>query len=306
MKSVEIPISLLKRGSEIAQRPGKESQGQSIRLKRTMSADEFEDDNPPSSKRVRFTTDDGSSEATSEDMGHELGEEEADTVESSRTRANNPTQSRNGALGSSIFKYSVKEPRHGRKVIEIEATGRRQSAPERGLSDNPRKVVTSKWDPFQQGANEHVLILRDKMGTDSFLNGDPKLEAISKNLNELDSHIKSFIFDWYDFDEPVHLHGRPFADERPLEFLEREANTELKHYVTCLSSGGPTGVDGWETLFSNKDSREAVMYGVIQKTLEEHVFEELLFGASKEQKRCLEQQEANYAGKDGNTTAFLI
>ncbi|KAF2234382.1 hypothetical protein EV356DRAFT_532948 [Viridothelium virens] len=301
MKSIEVPLSLLKRGPEIIERTEKKSSGGSIRLKRPLSADEFSDNNSVSLKKVRFTTENDESEDKSEgdtdseaedeeDFGtsEDLGKRKIDTVPSNVRR-------------ESIIKYSVKEPRRGKKVIEIESA--QQEQPEPGSNHEARgrtrKIVTSKWDPMEDARNRQILAVKDQSGIVRFLHIDPKPEAMSQHFNELHDLIKSFILSWYDFRELTTLNWRPYVDERPLEFLERNTPTELKYYITCHASGGPSGIDGWEKLFKDKDAREAVMYGVIGKALEEHVFAELLFGADEEQKEQLEQLETGCAGKDG-------
>ena len=300
MRSVEVPWSLLKRGPEIIERTEKSRPGNTIRLKRPLSTDEFDGSNPVSLKKVRFAAKDQEvAEKAKKGTNEGIEHEDINIPVPLRKTRNGRISSTKRLPAPRVIRYSVKERNRGRKIIEIEQT--EQTVPESGVDELAKQhgVVTSDWDPTQQETSRQVIAIGDQWGIDRFLNASPEPEAVEEHFKELHNLIKNFIFNWYDFEEPVHLNGRPHTDERPLESLEREASKELKHYITCHASGGPTGVDGWERLFQDKESREAVMYGVIAKALEEHVFGELLFGAGKEHKKHLEEQEADYAEKDG-------
>ncbi|KAL9094587.1 MAG: hypothetical protein Q9165_003146 [Trypethelium subeluteriae] len=301
MKWFEFPVSSLKRGPEIIERTGNTERRGSIRMKRPLSADDISDNSSVSLKKVRFTTESDEPEDKADgDLDSEVEDEEDVGASEGPEKCKIDTIPSN-VRRESILGYSIKESRRGKKVIESESAQQKESEPKQQYEAQGRthQMVTSKWDPMEDARNRQVLAARDQSGIDLFLRVDPKPEAMSQHFIELHDLIKSFILNWYDFDELTALNWRPCVDERPLEFLERNASTELRHHITCHASGGPSGINGWEKLFKDKNAREAVMYGVIGKALEEHVFAELLFGANEEQKEQLEQLEVSYAGKDG-------
>ena len=56
-------------------------------------------------------------------------------------------------------------------------------------------------------------------------------------------------------------------------------NQELIRYIGCLVLGGSRGT--WCKLLGQKDSRRAIVIGVIARALKEHVFGEYLFGGDE-------------------------
>lgn len=70
-------------------------------------------------------------------------------------------------------------------------------------------------------------------------------------------------------------------------------NEELIRYIGCLVLGGCRGT--WRKLLGEKDSRKAIVIGVVARALKEHVFGEYLFGGDESTQNKL--MEIDTSGK---------
>lgn len=85
--------------------------------------------------------------------------------------------------------------------------------------------------------------------------------------------------------------------------LANEDNKVLIRYIGCIAIGGKKGEKGWNALLTQKESRTALVIGIIGRLLEEHVFSALYFGGSEELVEHLskmEQDQVNDEGKQLN------
>ena len=276
----------------------------SLSRKRSLPKDRIEAGESSVGKKVRFSTRElNAREGFCAHMNN-TAEQDGDDImpKSSIHVAKKPTPFWEERERSVVYKNSVDEPRHAEKIMEADSAKqtKRNSRSDKSTSDKSRKIVASSWNPFQRQSDSDPAGIKDRSGMDEVLNSNLKPEVMGQRFSELHTLIKIFISQWYTFNElAVHPSGRSSLDANPLKILTPGASTELKHYITCYVSGGPAGREGWEQLFKDKDSREAVMYSVIGKALEEHVFGELLFGADEKQLKQLQQQEVSDAEIDG-------
>ncbi len=77
-----------------------------------------------------------------------------------------------------------------------------------------------------------------------------------------------------------------------LKELSNSMSPQLVLYVSTVAVGGPNGSDGWKELFIDKRLRRAVVFGVIARTLREHVLMSVYFGADEEQEMVLKVLES--------------
>ncbi|KAI9658262.1 MAG: hypothetical protein M1821_002395 [Bathelium mastoideum] len=292
----EIPMSLLERDPDIAQPAKQTRRKRPARLKRPLIQDELDAVDPHHSKRIRFVAQndhDGDGINATEENAADNKKTDGYTSKRSIWKKHKHTLWPEESQEPRTPVYSIERANRGRNFIEIKFEQQAQSA------------------QSAQGSNHGTFRKRDKLTTSDqalyqrqddaqvFPSAGAKPETVVQRFEELHDLIKSFITKWYSFDRRATLHGRSLTDQRPLEILRRESSTELKCLITCHASGGPARVSGWDDLFKDKDGREAILYGIIMKALEEHIFGELLFGCDTEQKTHLEHQEANLAEDDG-------
>ncbi|KAI9703023.1 MAG: hypothetical protein M1820_006014 [Bogoriella megaspora] len=81
--------------------------------------------------------------------------------------------------------------------------------------------------------------------------------------------------------------------------ISASEESELVNYITCHASGGPGLYEDWQIMLWDPQARLALLCSIIGRALQEHVFSELLFGASEDQKARLQRQEARLATRDG-------
>lgn len=81
--------------------------------------------------------------------------------------------------------------------------------------------------------------------------------------------------------------------------LIKNAQPEL--YVYGGYIGNPCPTKGWDELLLRPDYRRAMICGIINRALKEHVFNSLLFGGTEKQLHDLKVMEENSAEKDGKT-----
>lgn len=72
-------------------------------------------------------------------------------------------------------------------------------------------------------------------------------------------------------------------------------NRHLIHYLGCLAIAGKHGVRSWKKLLTEQETRSSLVVGMIGRALKEHVFTDLWFGASPEEKGTLHQLEMERA-----------
>lgn len=72
---------------------------------------------------------------------------------------------------------------------------------------------------------------------------------------------------------------------------------ELVRYVGCLVLGNTK--EDWNDLLTGKESREAIILGVVARALKEHVFGEYLFGGDKSINRAMMEIDTNGKHHEG-------
>lgn len=147
---------------------------------------------------------------------------------------------------------------------------------------------------------KHLLgLVEDVAGVEENQTDELVCEAVS-NLVE---HIKIFA-EW------TWATGPKFKrrDEEFLDLLLRPENEKLVRYITCLSMAGKGGRDAWMDLFYDVSCRQALVVGIIGRALKEHVFADLWFGATPDQRTKLEETEwkAGALVQDGKSSAYPL
>lgn len=88
-------------------------------------------------------------------------------------------------------------------------------------------------------------------------------------------------------------------------FLRKE-NKEVIRYIGCIAQGGPTGIDGWNYLLTNRTCRQALMIGIIGRALEEHVFSALFFGGQPRLTESLDKMERDQIDGEGKSKTWCV
>lgn len=121
---------------------------------------------------------------------------------------------------------------------------------------------------------------------------------IMNGFDKLWEEVDGFAGAYFSFEIPPRKSGR--EDEQWMTSFFRDSEVEqLVRYAGRIAVGGPKGFEGWSELLLDPMHRRALVYGVIARVFKEKVFNELLFGASREQKARLEKMEMEKAAQDG-------
>lgn len=97
----------------------------------------------------------------------------------------------------------------------------------------------------------------------------------------------------------------PVPPKRKHDLLDKflvQENERLIRYIGCLAMGGPTGVAGWNTLLGDTTCRQALVLGIIGRSLKENVFSELYFGGGETLSNTLREQEQKQTHQDGTNS----
>jgi hypothetical protein len=101
----------------------------------------------------------------------------------------------------------------------------------------------------------------------------------------------------------------PVPPKRKHDLLDKflvQENEYLIRYIGCLAMGGPTGVAGWNTLLGDTTCRQALVLGIIGRSLKENVFGELYFGGGETLNDTLREQERKLTHQDGKNCRPLF
>lgn len=76
----------------------------------------------------------------------------------------------------------------------------------------------------------------------------------------------------------------------------------LRGYISFLAdgdAGGDYGKNGWAKIFTNGQEREYLFRGILHKWIEEHVFDRMLLGSTKQQEGLYDLQERTFISSNG-------
>ena len=90
-----------------------------------------------------------------------------------------------------------------------------------------------------------------------------------------------------------------FKVKGPVDATLHDAPEELLSYVGCVAMGGPNGRAGWRQLIEDPMLRKALVCGIVNRVLHEHVVSSLCFGADEALIGELEAMEQRQVDKDG-------
>ena len=132
-------------------------------------------------------------------------------------------------------------------------------------------------------------------------------------LSDLRHSIRGFCTEFFDFETSQLQRGGAGGDGggnsvnwKKLLQSPGNNNDALKAtllYAGFVCSGGPVGEKSWDELLVRSDLRQAMVCGIINRVLKEHVLNSLLFGATTEQTKELKAMERKQVDRDGE---FLI
>lgn len=156
--------------------------------------------------------------------------------------------------------------------------------------DDRALLVTSPKKRVLSAKEAQTLFAKDSQD-DQKVN-DEKDDYICQEIFELIASIKEFAEDF----------ARHEVNTAPAKFMHEllvKENAQLVRYIGCLAIGGKNGVKGWGDLLTKPDKREALVVGILGRALKEHVFSDLLFGATLQQKADLQKEEKPASLGDG-------
>lgn len=78
-----------------------------------------------------------------------------------------------------------------------------------------------------------------------------------------------------------------------------EDDYTFEKYVEMVARPHPVGPSPWDTMLVSRRERRHLLVAVVLRMLHEHVFSELLFGASQEQAKILRNQDRDFVLEDG-------
>jgi hypothetical protein len=115
-------------------------------------------------------------------------------------------------------------------------------------------------------------------------------EVVCRGIQDIVASIRQFAAGVSEVESPVEFYHGLLDDPR---------NAHLIRYIGRLAMGGPAGEQGWIELLADRQCREALVMAVVGRALKEHVFDDLLFGASEEVKEALHQVDVRFQNVDG-------
>ena len=125
---------------------------------------------------------------------------------------------------------------------------------------------------------------------------DEICEGVLSLLQDIITFSKSF--------EPFSEVDLPKKEEYLLRLLKPE-NKRLVRYVGYLTNSGAGRQLYWANLFFNTVRRRGLVVGIISHALREHVFEDLWFGGSEEEKAELFKMEVDQVDDNGKRITLL-
>jgi hypothetical protein len=130
-----------------------------------------------------------------------------------------------------------------------------------------------------------------EFGTDALLSNEKAFHIAncSKLLQQVDHVVQKF-FGKYD---NAQLPGSNDS------FWFRQLSSKFANYAQCLARPGVTSMETWDSLLRYDDERCRLIGAVIFKTLDDHVFQRLLFGANREQQILLDTEEKTLVWNEG-------
>ncbi|KAL2755753.1 hypothetical protein ACRALDRAFT_1076757 [Sodiomyces alcalophilus JCM 7366] len=84
-----------------------------------------------------------------------------------------------------------------------------------------------------------------------------------------------------------------------------ENDYTFEKYVEMVARPHTIGYSPWDTLLASRRERRHVLVAVVLRMLHEHVFSELLFGASPDQAKILRKQDRDFVSEDGFKRATM-
>ncbi|ROT35028.1 hypothetical protein SODALDRAFT_76710 [Sodiomyces alkalinus F11] len=84
-----------------------------------------------------------------------------------------------------------------------------------------------------------------------------------------------------------------------------ENDYTLEEYVESVARPHPVGQSPWDTLLASRRERRHVLVAVVLRMLHEHAFDELLFGASRDQAKILRNQDRDLVSADAFKRATM-
>ncbi|CAK3747409.1 Hypothetical predicted protein [Lecanosticta acicola] len=150
---------------------------------------------------------------------------------------------------------------------------------------------------INQDTRRQIDKLKAKTNTDKFAEdsegGDNGKDLKVCETISSDILIHTIVLARKYFSDDVKVNGATYMRQ-----LMANAEPELIRYVGCLAMGGPNGNKDWEELLTHGDTRQALVVGIIGRALKEHVFGDLWFGGSPEQKEEIAAREESERFRD--------